>query len=174
MSQGPLPIEWANTMTIQGLWGEKLRAAMTDYIHGVGLKIVGETEAQERNRVTLDEERDRFGLPIAHITFSYCDNDRRLIRHALRTQREVLEAAGATDLFEVEDTAHLMGTCRMGTDPARSVTNADGRCWDIPNLWICDGSLFPTAGGVNPSLTIQALACRAADRIRTMAARGEP
>jgi choline dehydrogenase-like flavoprotein len=53
------------------------------------------------------------------------------------------------------------------------VTDADGRSWDIPNLWICDGSLFPTSGGVNPSLTIQALACRTADRIRTMAARGD-
>ena len=61
----------------------------------------------------------------------------------------------------------------MGTDPERSVTDADGRCWDIPNLWVCDGSLFPTGGAVNPSLTIQALACRAADRIKAMASRGE-
>jgi choline dehydrogenase-like flavoprotein len=66
-----------------------------------------------------------------------------------------------------------MGTCRMGDGPADSVTNADGRTWDIPNLWICDGSLFPTSGGVNPSLTIQALAARTADRITTMAGRGE-
>ena len=58
-------------------------------------------------------------------------------------------------------------------DPARSVVNADCRCWDIPNLWICDGSVFPTVGGVNPSLTIQAIACRTADRIRAMARRGE-
>ena len=54
-----------------------------------------------------------------------------------------------------------------------SVVNADCRSWDIRNLWICDGSVFPTVGGVNPSLTIQAIACRTADRIRTMAARGE-
>ncbi len=85
----------------------------------------------------------------------------------------MLEAAGARDLFEVEDTAHLMGTCRMGTDLERSVTDADGRCWDVPNLWICDGSLFPTTGGVNPSLTIQALACRTGDRIAALAAQGE-
>jgi choline dehydrogenase-like flavoprotein len=66
-----------------------------------------------------------------------------------------------------------MGTCRMGSDPATSVVNAEGRSWDIDNLWICDGSLFPTCGGVNPSLTIQALACRMGERIRTLAARGE-
>jgi choline dehydrogenase-like flavoprotein len=54
-----------------------------------------------------------------------------------------------------------------------SVVNADCRSWDIPNLWVCDGSVFPTVGGVNPSLTIQALACRTADRIKALAARGE-
>ena len=61
----------------------------------------------------------------------------------------------------------------MGSSPKDSVTDADGRCWDIRNLWICDGSLFPTSGGVNPSLTIQALACRIGDRIREFARRGE-
>jgi choline dehydrogenase-like flavoprotein len=58
-------------------------------------------------------------------------------------------------------------------DPQLSVVNADCRSWDIPNLWICDGAVFPTIGGVNPSLTIQAIACRTADRIKEMAARGE-
>jgi choline dehydrogenase-like flavoprotein len=53
------------------------------------------------------------------------------------------------------------------------VVNADGRAWDMSNLWICDGSLFPTCGGVNPSLTIQALACRIGDRIKMLASRGE-
>ena len=61
----------------------------------------------------------------------------------------------------------------MGTDPETSVTNADGRCWDIPNLWICDGSLFPTVAGVNPSLTMQTLAWSTGDRIRELARRGE-
>ncbi len=54
-----------------------------------------------------------------------------------------------------------------------SYCDADCRCWDIPNLWVCDGSVFPTVGGVNPSLTIQAIACRTADRIKALAARGE-
>jgi choline dehydrogenase-like flavoprotein len=61
----------------------------------------------------------------------------------------------------------------MGTHPRDSVTNPDGRSWDISNLWICDGSLFPTTGAVNPSLTIQANACRVGDRIRDMARRGD-
>ena len=74
---------------------------------------------------------------------------------------------------ETDDTCHLNGTARMGDDPRASVVNADCRSWDIPNLWICDGSVFPTVGGVNPSLTIQAIACRTADRIKAIAARGE-
>ena len=87
--------------------------------------------------------------------------------------RAVLEAGGASDIWDDRDSSHLMGTCRMGDDPEDSVVNKDGRSWSIPNLWICDGSLFPTSGGVNPSLTIQALACRMGDRIADMAGRGE-
>jgi choline dehydrogenase-like flavoprotein len=61
----------------------------------------------------------------------------------------------------------------MGHDPHDSVVNADCRAHDVPNLFICDGSVFPTSTGVNPSITIQAIAARTADRIRDMARRGE-
>ena len=175
MSQGPLPIVWANTQSAKrGLWGPRLLREMEKYNHQAGLKIVGECLPQERNRVTLTDERDRLGLPIPRVTFSYCDNDQRLIKHALHFMRGALEAVDATQIWdETDDTCHLNGTARMGYDPATSVVDADCRSWDIPNLWICDGSVFPTVGGVNPSLTIQALACRTADRIRHLAARGE-
>ena len=87
---------------------------------------------------------------------------------------QALRAADARDLWtQDDDTCHLNGTARMGSDPANSVVDADCRSWDIPNLWICDGSVFPTVGGANPSLTIQAIACRTADRIAAMARRGE-
>jgi choline dehydrogenase-like flavoprotein len=87
---------------------------------------------------------------------------------------ESLEAAGAMAIFrEEDDTNHLSGTARMGSDPKVSVVDADCRSWDIPNLWICDGSVFPTVGGVNPSLTIQAIALRTATRIKALAASGE-
>jgi choline dehydrogenase-like flavoprotein len=85
-----------------------------------------------------------------------------------------LQAIDASDIWrQTDDTCHMNGTARMGNDPRTSVVDADCRSWDIPNLWICDGSAFPTVGGVNPSLTIQAIACRTADRIRALAARGE-
>lgn len=174
MSQGPLPIVWANTLAAKrGLWGETLATEMEDYNHNVGLKIVGECLPQECNRVTLAQERDQYGLPIARVTYSYCDNDKRLIRHALDFMGEALRACDAREIWEEEDdTCHLNGTARMGDDRKTSVVNADCRSWDIPNLWICDGSVFPTVGGVNPSLTIQAIACRTADRIRILSAQG--
>ena len=175
MSQGPLPAAWAATQTgNHGLWGQALLDEMEHYNHQVGLKIVGETLPQADNRVTLAEECDRYGLPIARVTFSHCANDRRLIEHAQAFMRRGLEAIDARDIWtEADNTAHLMGTARMGFDRDSSVVDADCRSWDIPNLWICDGSVFPTSGGVNPSLTIQAIACRTAARIRQLAARGE-
>ena len=72
-----------------------------------------------------------------------------------------------------DDTCHLGGTARMGSDPRTSVVDADCRNLDIPNLWVGDGSVFPTVGGVNPSLTIQAIAIRTADRIGKLVATGE-
>lgn len=174
MSQGPLPCDFASTLvTGSGMFGHELRQQMALYNRMAGLKIVGETLPQADNRVTLADECDEHGLPRARVSFSYCDNDRRLASHSLRFMRQMLNAAGGTELFETDGTAHLMGGCRMGNTPEDSVTNADGRTWEIPNLWICDGSLMPTGGGVNPSMTILANAARIADRIVALKARGK-
>ncbi len=173
-SQGPLVREWSIKLALsRGLWGMDLRQQMTRYNHMAGLKIVGEVEPSERNRVALATETDDYGLPIPRVTFSYSENDRRLIAHALKFMRQTLEAAGARDLWTENDTAHLMGGCRMGFTPDDSVTDGYGRTWDVPNLWICDGSLFPTGGGANPSLTIMAVACRIGDHIAAAAQRGD-
>ncbi len=175
MSQGPLPQLWASTQANgRGLWGEPLMRAMEQYNHQVGLKIVGEMLPQERNRVTLTDEKDQYGLPVPRVEYSWCDNDRRLIEHSLGFMTQALEAIGATDIWRQEDdTCHMNGSARMGDDPRTSVVDGDCRSWDIRNLWVCDGSVFPTVGGVNPSLTIQAIACRTADRIKALAARGD-
>ncbi len=175
MGQGPLPIEWVTVQTSsRGIWGDALRRAMEDYNHAVGVKMVGEMLPNENNRVTLADEEDQYGLKVARITYSWSDNDKRLIQHALGQMEQSMAMAGVTNLFRQEDdTNHLAGTARMGFDARTSVVNADCRCWDIPNLWVCDGSVFPTTGGVNPSLTIQAIALRTADRIKQLAARGE-
>ncbi len=174
MSQGPLAVEWAEAVAGElGLWGPQLVNTMSNYIHYAGLKIVGEVLPREENRVSLADEKDQYGLPVAHVAFSYCENDNRLRQHAIREMRKAMQAVEATDLFDTSSTAHLYGGCRMGDDPNTSVVNPDGRSWDIPNLWVCDGSLMPTTGGVNPSLTIQAMALRIGDRIKALAARGD-
>jgi choline dehydrogenase-like flavoprotein len=174
MSQGPLPMLWAQTVaTTRGIWGMELRKEMTRYNHMAGFKIVGEVEPRAENRVEVAEEEDQYGLPIPRVTFSYSANDRRLYEHSVEFMRQTLDAAGGRDLWSQGGTAHLMGGCRMGDDPERSVTDGYGRTWEVPNLWICDGSVMPTGGGVNPSLTIQALACRTGDHIRELGSRRE-
>ena len=175
MSQGPLPITWAKTLAVgRGLWGEALLDEMERANHSVGLKMVGEVLPYEHNRVTLTADLDRHGLPIPRITFSYGENEKAMIAHAVDFMDRSLEATGATDRWrQMDDTCHLNGTAKMGSDSATSVVNADCRSWDVPNLWVCDGSVFPTVGGVNPSLTIQAIACRTGDRIAQLARKGE-
>ena len=175
MAQGPLPIE---TMTIvtgsKGLWGAALHEEMLRYNHLVGLKMVGEQLPNPDNRVTLADDADQYGLRIPRITYSWGDNDKAMIRHALDQMSTSLELVGAKDIWRQEnDMNHLLGTARMGFTPADSVVDADCRSWDIPNLFVCDGSVFPTAGGVNPSLTITALSMRTAERLGRMARLGE-
>ena len=175
MSQGPLPQGWARTQfSGRGLWGADLVDAMQDYNHVVGLKMVGEMLPNANNRVTLADDVDQYGLRIPRITYEWGENDKKMIDHALRFMRQALGAADVSDIWDqADDTNHLNGTARMGNSANSSVVDADCRSWDIKNLWVCDGSVFPTVGGVNPSLTIQALACRTGDRIAAMARRGE-
>ena len=120
MSQGPLPQQWASTQSgSHGLWGDALVRDMGYYIHQAGLKIVGEVLPQEGNTVSLADEKDKYGLPVARVTFSLCENDKKLVQHAIRHMTEVMRAAGGRDIWhEEDDTAHLNGTARMGDDPA--------------------------------------------------------
>ena len=77
----------------------------------------------------------------------------------------IWETAGAQDVLTIDRYAHLVGGCRMGSDADSSVIDADHRVWEIPNLFVCDGSVMPTQGSANPALTIMALASRLAERL---------
>ena len=93
------------------------------------------------------------------------------MRHGLARGTEVLQAAGAREILRepgpVRPTGwHLLGTARMGDDPERSVVNGWGRSHDVKNLFIVDGSVFVTSGGVNPTPTIQAVALYVADAMK--------
>jgi choline dehydrogenase-like flavoprotein len=95
-----------------------------------------------------------------------------LTKHAL----EILDAAAvkrwSRPINEQQFSVHLLGTCRMGNDPKASVINPDHRTHDVKNLFLCDGSSLVTSGRGQPTMTIQALAYRAADRITALARRG--
>ena len=77
----------------------------------------------------------------------------------------ILHAAGAQDILTIHRYAHLVGGARMGTSPEDSVVDSDHRVWEVPNLFIADGSVCPTQGSANPALTIMALASRLAERL---------
>ncbi len=161
---GPLPIAFAKQMMVaKGAWGWGLRRVMMDYNHWAPLGVLGEILPWEDNTVTLAEEKDQFGLPVARVTFNLHDNDRKLINFATKKVEDILIAAGAREVVQEQRYAHLVGACRMGSDPKTSVVDGFGQSHDIPNLFVCDGSILPTQGSANPGLTIQALAARTAD-----------
>lgn len=166
-AHGSRPVEMAKGIAKSGkLWGENLRKAMLDYNFYGRITLVGEVLPNENNRVSLSNEKDEYGMPLPEIAFSYGENDKRLIAHAVGKMQEILQAAGGKPEFTTDDTAHLMGGCRMGNDPASSVTNSFGQTHDIPNLFICSASLFVTSGGGNPTNTVMALAARTADYLK--------
>jgi choline dehydrogenase-like flavoprotein len=161
---GPLPIAFARQMVAaKKAWGWGLRREMMDYNQWATFGLLGEILPWADNRVTLAEETDRFGLPVAHVVFNLHDNDKKLIRTAKDKTMEVMFAAGATEVVQEARYAHLVGAARMGADPRSSVVDKFGRTHDIANLFVCDGSILPSQGSANPGITIQALAARTAD-----------
>jgi len=161
---GPLPIAFAKQMMVaKGAWGWGMRRVMMDYNHWAALGVLGEILPWAENRVGLAEETDHFGLRVAKVTFGMHENDKKVARAGVQKTKEIMYAAGAREVVEEPRYAHLVGGARMGNDPRSSVTNSFGHTHDIPNLFVCDGSLLPTQGSANPGLTIQALAARTAD-----------
>lgn len=153
-------------------WGREHRAAFARlFNHEIWFGIQAEDLPLYANRVELDTEHaDSSGLPGVRVHWELHPNDRDLVAFAIERARELANACGAVDLQTTgpanpNPAWHLLGTCRMGVDPETSVVNADHQAWDVPNLYICDGSSFVTGGAVNPTATIGALALRCADRI---------
>ena len=124
-------------------------------------------------RVTLDPRHvDRRGMPVARLAGR--QHALTLVAARLQSERaqEWLDASGARRVWStgpVSDAVtagqHQAGTCRMGDDPATSVTDPFGRVHGHDNLWVMDGSVHVTNGGFNPVLTILALAYRSAEHL---------
>lgn len=161
----PLPIGWAEHVLADGHWGAALREYMRDYNHWSTIGVLNELLPHPENRVTLAEETDQYGIPVAHFAYSLSDNDKANMEYSTKVITNILHAADAQDVLTIQRFAHLIGGARMGSDPDTSVVNSDQRTWAVPNLFLADGSVCPTQGSANPALTIMALASRLAERI---------
>jgi choline dehydrogenase-like flavoprotein len=140
------------------LWGEELVQALRRYRYFTGLL----TMVSDENTGTAwvdGSGRDRY-------TFDWSAREAQAIDASLKFARQVLEAAGARRVYHTGPiSTHMQGSCRMGSDPVRSVVDAHGESHDVRRLFVGDGSVLPRTLSVNPSLTIMALASRLAHHI---------
>jgi choline dehydrogenase-like flavoprotein len=161
-------------------WGREYKRMLGEYFTRT-MYVNGHTTSLpvETNSISLDPTvKDVFGRPALRVTYRDHPDDLATMRFLQARSRELAEAAGARRIWEYPVTesslaAHLLGTCRMGTDPAASVVDPFHRTHEVRNLFICDGSSFVTSGRGQPTMTIQALAFRAAEHIAGFARRGE-
>jgi choline dehydrogenase-like flavoprotein len=151
-------------------WGPKIhdlieRTLGRAFDWGVGIEDL----PHEHNTVTLDPElTDSDGIPAPKITFTIDDEMRANLRFQLDRAKEAHEAAGAIDTIEADWSAwgwHLLGTARMGDDPATSVVDRGCQAHDVPNLYLMDGSVFVTSGPMAPTATICANALRCTEHL---------
>jgi len=172
-SLGVVPVTFARQVARgRGLWGRDLVQYLEQYNHFAGIGANGDCLPYEENFLELSDEKDELGIPIPRIHFSYGENELRMSAHAEKLMTEAWQAAGATDIWTFQRSAHTIGTCRMGESPEASVVDPFGRSHDIPNLWISDNSTFPAALAANPALTIMSLALRSARRFLAVGPRG--
>ena len=170
--RGAVATALAGMSTGEVPWGEGHHEAYAElFDRSAGMVIICEDLPEACNTVTLDPElTDGNGIPCPKISYRLGENSRKMLEHSVARGREVLEASGAKTTLTnapLEPAGwHLMGTARMGRDPSTSVVNEWGRCHDVKNLFIIDGSIFVTAGAVNPTNTIQALSLYIADNIK--------
>jgi len=164
----------AHLVQREGLFGEELRARLFhDVSRQVRVSCSVEVLPDPNNRVTLSDQKDSFELRRPAIPFATKNYTRTAFGPALDVIEEILRAIDATpiavdrDPLHYSGAGHVMGTCRMGFDAASSVVDPDCRSHEHRNLYIVGGSTFPTCGTANPTITIAALALRAATHIAT-------
>ena len=171
-SDAPLSTAIGSLLGQRVAWGENHHEEFKErFGHMVAITIMTEDLPEEHNTVTLDPDlTDSDGIPAPKLNYTVSENTSKMLEHAVARATEVLEAAGAKKTFAqpLRRNAgwHLLGTARMGEDPASSVVDRWGRTHDVSNLFIIDGSIFTTSACVNPTPTIQALALRTADYLK--------
>lgn len=163
-SIGVMPVTYASQLArATGFFGEELRERMRHYNNVAGINMHGDCLPYEHNYLELSDELDEMNLPKPRIYFSNGENEKKMTAHAKKTMEDIWENAGASHMWSMDRNAHTIGTCRMGNDREQNVVNKNGQSFDIPNLYIADNSIFPSALSANPSLTIMALSYHIAD-----------
>jgi len=177
---GPQPAIWALRTQDEGpSWGSAYKARLMEFPRSMQVAGHSTSLPVATNSVSLDPElKDAWGLPALRITYRDHADDLANARFLQDRCAEIAEAAGAIKVMrgpiaEQSIGLHLLGTCRMGDDPNHSVIDRYHRTHDVRNLFLCDGSSFVTSGRGQPTMTIQALAFRAADHIGQFARHGE-
>jgi choline dehydrogenase-like flavoprotein len=177
---GPQPAGWAlESGGDLPRWGSELKARLEAFTRSMTATAHCTSLPVETNSVSIDPSlKDAWGIPAMRATYKDHPDDLATARFLQDRSVEILEAAGAQKVWraglqEQQFGVHLLGTCRMGNDPASSVVDKYHRTHDVPNLFLCDGSSFVTSGRGQPTMTIQALAFRAGDYIGRFAKRGE-
>ena len=168
---GPLamtrPWPWGDT----DIWGEGFHEEIgRRFGHSATWGIIAEDLPDFENRVELDPSlTDSDGIPAPKIFYETSDNSRRLLAFHVERAKESFEASGAYATVvapQVRETGwHLLGTAKMGDDKDNSVVDRWGQTHDIPNLYVFDGSVWPTSAGMNPTATITAMALRFTDHL---------
>ncbi len=156
------PITYGNLSG--SFFGPDYKKFLHDYAHTAAWWAHAEGLPSPNNTITLDPDvKDTRKLPVARITYSWGDNDVKVAAAARDKAAEMMAASGAAKVrIGLNYGAHAMGGCRMGTNRETSVVNEFCQSHDIPNLFICDTSVFVTGAGVNPTLTAMAIAKRSA------------
>lgn len=156
---------------IEDMWGANLHElVMRRFGHTMVWGIIGEDLPEESNQVVLDPElTDTDGIPAPKVIYKVSENSERMLKFHEERCIEACNAGGAIEIsvvHQMPDTGwHLLGTCVMGTDREKSVVNEWGQTHDVPNLYILDGSTFPTSAGLNPTATIMTVALRQTRRL---------
>lgn len=152
-----------------GGWGKQAADFLDQYANIAGCWITGEDPPDANNRITFhDTERDAYGLPVPVLEYQDHPNSVAMKAHATKQCESIYQALGASRVESRPDVGggcHNMGVARMSENPADGVTNRWGRLHEMPNLFVSDGSLFPSSAAPNPTLTIVALAIRQAEHI---------
>lgn len=153
------------------LYGEALLKELANLTNsGFGMTTMGEVIPRYENAVRINpDQKDAWGIPTLHITHRYTDNEYAMAKDSMDMAEEMCHEAGFqviakhAQMVPPGESIHELGSCRMGSDPKRSVLNGYNQSHDVKNLFVMDGSSFVSGGAQNPTLTILALAMRASE-----------